>query len=453
MDLTWLPAWQIRDLIARGDVSPVEVTEHFLGRAEELDPVLKCYRTLDAAGAREQAQRAEEASLRGDELGLLHGIPVSVKEHIAVAGLPHFSLDVVAGADAASSRAERDAPVVRRLREAGAIVFGTNIMPGMGSVGLRDDVGNPTTDLSFHSRNPWDLGRVPGSSSAGGCAAVSGGVIPVAIGSDGGGSTRLPAAWSGLLGLHPTMGRVPMGSPPGNSWNTSLGPLTRDARSNAIVLQAIAGPDGAEIISLQSDPPDYVVDLDVGVEGLRFAWTDDFGFARTYAGEESERVLDTVRAAAQRFEDLGASVETTDETFPDWTPMLGLGPQGNAQPGDAFVQGQDCRVQWWDGLRRVFAHYDLLLTTTIQHVAFTVERWDESWTRGLVEFAPQWCAHTFPHNFLGWPALAVPCGFVDGMPVSLQITGRPDGEALVYRAAHALLERFPFDERPPAALT
>ena len=451
MDLTWLPAWRLRELIERRDVSPVEVTEHFLGRAEELDPVLKCYRSLDAPGARAQAKRAEAAVLRGDELGLLHGIPVSVKEHIAVEGLPVFSLDLVAGAEAVGATAPRDAPVVRRLRDSGAVVFGTNIMPGMGSIGLRDADGNPTTDLTWHSRNPWDLARVPGSSSAGGSAAVSGGVIPVAIGSDGGGSTRLPAAWSGLLGLHPTMGRVPMGSPPGSSWNTSLGPLTRDARDGAMVLQAIAGPDGAEIISLQTDPPDYLAGIDAGVEGLRMAWTDDFGFARKYAGPESERVLDTARAAAHRFTELGAVVETTDEAFPEWMPMLGLGLQGAAPVGDAFTAGQDCRVQWWEGFRRIFADVDLLLTTTIQHVAFTAERWDESWAAGTLEFTPMWCAHTFPHNFLGWPALSVPCGFVDGLPVGMQITSRPDGEALLYRAAQAFLGAFPFDDRPPAA--
>ena len=299
--------------------------------------------------------------------------------------------------------AARDAPVVRRLRDAGAIIFGTNIMAGMGTLGLLDADGNPTTDLSFHSRNPWDLSRVPGSSSAGGCAAVSGGVIPLAIGSDGGGSTRLPAAWSGLLGLHPTLGRVPMGGLPGSTWNTSLGPLTRDARDSATVLQAIAGPDGAEIFSLQTGPPDYLADLDAGVEGLRFAWTDDFGFAGRYGGPESERVRDTVRTAARGFDALGATVETTDQGFPDWGPMLGLGLQGSATTPEAFLAGQDCRTEWWEGFRKIFARHDLLLTTTIQHVAFTVERWNESWTTTMTEFIPVWCAHTFPHNFLGWP--------------------------------------------------
>jgi aspartyl-tRNA(Asn)/glutamyl-tRNA(Gln) amidotransferase subunit A len=278
VELTWLSAWDIRELVASREVSALEVTEHFLGRAEELDPVLHCFRTLDPSGAREQAARADAAIRRGDTLGALHGVPVAVKEHIPVEGLPFlFSLGLPS--DETDKRAPRDAPVVRRLRAAGAVIFGTNIMPGMGSVGLLDDEGQPTEDLSFHSRNPWDLGRVPGSSSAGGCAAVAGGVLPLAIGSDGGGSTRLPAAWSGLLGLHTTMGRVPMGEPAGSTWNTSLGPLTRDARSGALALHAISGPDGGELISLQSDPPDYLAQLDHGIEGFRLAWTDDYGFA------------------------------------------------------------------------------------------------------------------------------------------------------------------------------
>jgi aspartyl-tRNA(Asn)/glutamyl-tRNA(Gln) amidotransferase subunit A len=310
-------------------------------------------------------------------------------------------------------------------------------------MGLADAAGVPTTDLSFHSRNPWDLDRVPGSSSAGGCAAVSGGVIPLAFGSDGGGSTRLPAAWSGLLGLHPTLGRVPMGEPPGSSWNTSLGPLTRDARSGALALQAVAGPDGGELFSLQTDAPDYLTGLDAGIDGLLIAWTDDYGFARTYAGEESERVIHEVRSAAFGLAEVGASVVPTDEVFPEWRPMLGLAPQGVVLSHDAFLAGQDCRRAWWDGLRRVFASNDVLATTTIQHVAFPVERWNEAWNADMLAFSLQWCAHTFPQNFLGWPALAVPCGLVDGLPVSLHLTAPPDGEGLLYRAAAAVLASRP----------
>jgi Asp-tRNA(Asn)/Glu-tRNA(Gln) amidotransferase A subunit family amidase len=283
-ELTWYPAWRIRDLIATRQLSPVEVTEHYLGRAEELNGALRCYQELDVQGAREQAAQAERAVRRGAEVGPLHGVPVSIKAHVAVAG---FHVYAMFGEPKPPVRAARDAPVVDRLRRAGAIVLGTNTMPGMGPSQLRDEKGVPTTDLSHHSRNPWDLTRVPGSSSAGGAAAVAAGVIPIALGSDGGGSTRLPAAWCGIVGLHPTMGRVPSGGRGASNWNTTLGPLTRDARDTAVALQAMAGPHGGTVLSLQDDPPDYLGGIDAGVEGMRFAWTDDFGFARTYAGPES----------------------------------------------------------------------------------------------------------------------------------------------------------------------
>jgi aspartyl-tRNA(Asn)/glutamyl-tRNA(Gln) amidotransferase subunit A len=444
MDLTWMPAWQIREMVADKEISPVEVTEHFLGRAEALDPILHCYDTLDAPGARRQAKRAEQAVLRDEDLGPLHGVPVSVKAHIAVNGLPLFPFEMQPN-PADPPIADRDAPVVARLRDAGAVIFGTNVMPGMGPLGLKDDNGESTTDMAFHARNPWDLNRVPGSSSAGGCAAVAAGIIPAALGTDGGGSTRLPAAWSGLLGLHSTIGRVPMAQAPGSSWNTSIGPITRDARSGAIVLQAISGPDPAEIISLDSPPPDYLADIDAGIEGLRFAWTDDYGCTGEYAGPESARVIDTVRTAAQSLRALGGIVETTTETFPDWMPMVGLGPQGTVGSRTALLAGLDCRAEWRRGLERTFADHDLLLSPTIQHIAFTTQRWAEAWTQDLLTFSLQWCAHTFPQNFLGWPALSVPCGFVDGMPVGLQLTGRPDTEGLLYRVANTLLEATPLD--------
>ena len=451
MSLEWLSAWEIQELISSREVSPTEVTEHCLARAEALEPVLHCFRTLDVKGARDQAKDAERAVLRGDDLGILHGVPVSVKEHIAVEGLPLFGMGLGNDNQTQSGHlARRDAPVVRRLRCAGAVIMGTNHMPGMGVMGLRDAQGESTTDLSFHSRNPWDTGRVPGSSSAGGSAAVAGGVVPLAIGSDGGGSTRLPAAWTGLLGLHPTMGRVPMGQPPGGSWNISEGPLTCDARDGALALQAIAGPDGAEIISLQSEPPNYLHDLQSGVEGLRMAWSDDFGFAGKYAAPESEEVIATIRSAAFGLQALGACVEPTNEVFPEWSSMLALGTTGYPPAsGAAYERAQDTRGVWWSGFQGILKDHDVLLTPTIQHVAFTMERWQQAWSDGLAEFSMQWCAHTFPHIFLGWPALSVPCGFVDGLPVGLQITGRPDSEALLYRVADTVLRLCQIANRRP----
>lgn len=452
MDLTWLPAWEIRSLIANREVSPVEVTEHFLARAEELDQVLHCYRSLDHAGAREQAKAAEDRVLRGHDLGPLHGVPMGVKEHVPVAGLPMMQ-GGLGGRPVTFMVPHRDAIVVRRLRDAGAVIFGTTIMPGMGLESLIGEDGNPSEDLSLHPRNPWDLARVPGSSSAGSCAAVSAGVLPFAIGTDGGGSTRLPAAWSGLVGLHPTRGRVPWGRIPGEQhvsagWTVTLGPVTRDVRDAATVMRAIAGPDGTDVLAVQSDAPDYLADLEGGVRDMRFAWIDDYGFARAYAGPESERVLDAVRVAAERLRDLGATLEEIDERFPDWVDMMPL-VHGRVSE-QVMAAAVDTRVVWWESLRRIFERYDVLLTTTIQHVAFTLERWTDEWANNRQRHVSTWCAHTMPNNLLGFPALAVPCGSVDGLPVSLQLVGPPDSEPLLFRVAHAFLAAFPFDHHPPA---
>ena len=445
MDLTWLPAWQIRELIAKREVSPVEVVDHFLGRAEQLDPILRCFRTLDASGARAQAKRAEESVLRGDALEVLHGVPVTVKEHIAVAGLP-----VLRWNDPTNrAPADHDALVVERLRQAGAIVIGTNVMPGMGTAGLLDSDGQPTTDLSWHSRNPWDVNKVPGYSSAGSSAAVGAGVVPIAITSDGAGSTRMPGALNGLVGVHPTMGRVPLGGPPGITWSSSLGPLTRDVRDNATVLQAIAGPDGGEVISLQSDPPNYLGELDGGLEGVRFAWTDDYGFARSYASECSERVIAAVRSAADGFTQLGAAVEPIDDVFDDSLGMMGMMQPNSTE--EAFREAQAVRARWWAAFGRIFAIHDVIVTPTTHQLAVDVEEFAASIQRDP-GFAAKFLVYTSPNNVLGWPALAVPCGFVDGLPVSLQLIGRPDTEPLLYRAANALLRAFPRHERPPIAL-
>lgn len=450
-DLSWLPAWRLRDLVARREVSPVEITEHFLGRAEALDGTLRCFQQLDREGAREQARRAEQAALRGETLGSLHGVPIGIKAHIAVEG---FGVYAMFGEPKPPALAGRDAPIVARLRSAGAIVFGTTVIPGMGVAHLRDRHGAVTDDLSHHSRNPWDLSRVPGSSSAGSAAAVSAGVLPVAIGSDGGGSTRLPAAWCGIVGLHPTLGRVPSGGRGASGWNTTLGPMTRDVRDTAVLLQAMAGPEGGTILSLQDEPPDYCTALDAGVNGMRFAWTDDFGFAGLYAGPESGEVIGTVRTAAQRFAELGATVQPTSQKWNDWWPHPTAMMAGDGVGFRQYEAAEDARREWWHGLHAVLSEHDLLLSVTIQHVAFDVQRWSDAWSSASGEypsgsFVPTWTAHTFVHNWLGWPAVSVPCGFVDGLPVGLMITGRPNTEPLILRAANAFLSAFPRGERPP----
>ena len=202
-ELTWKPAWELRDLMASGELSPVEVTDHFLGRIEELDPVLHAFAHVDADGARAQAARAERAVAEREPLGPLHGIPISVKEHIAVAGLPLRG----SGATATASPLRR--PRHRAAAAAGAVIVGTNTMMGAGSKA-------PGRQFNWdrEARNPWDPARVPGWSSSGGAASAAARLVPLAIGSDGGGSTRLPACLLRRGRPAPDPGRFPGSTTP-----------------------------------------------------------------------------------------------------------------------------------------------------------------------------------------------------------------------------------------------
>ena len=328
-DLTWMSVQQIRELIVRGEVSPVEVTDHFLGRIDEHQAKLKAFRHIDREG-RAQAKAAERAVTGGGRLGVLHGIPVSVKEHIAVAGLPVLVPGV------GEKRARFDDLGVARLRDAGAVIVGTNAM--MGTRAPRPGEYN----WDAEARNPWDASRVPGWSSSGGAATTAAALLPLAIGSDGGGSTRLPGAYSGVVALHPSAGLIPSfnyGLQARRNPTGTIGPMTRHVTDAAITLQAMAGPDGRDFDCLQSTPPDYVAALKAGVDGLRLGWTDDFGYASMYAFPESARVIAAVREAAKGFATLGAELDVLHETWEDFYPGLGgtmhlfAGDRGSGRKG------------------------------------------------------------------------------------------------------------------------
>jgi aspartyl-tRNA(Asn)/glutamyl-tRNA(Gln) amidotransferase subunit A len=453
-ELTWMPAWQMRERIAKGEVSPVEVTEHFLGRIEELDGTLQTFLHLDRDGARAQAKAAEDAVRRGDEVGPLHGIPISVKEHIPVAGQLQFG--------AHKARYGHDALGIERLRDAGAVIFGMNTMMMSGSADLQQSA--PGVFAAFNwaveARNPWDPTRVPGWSSSGGASAAASRLIPIAIGSDGGGSTRLPAAYSGVVGVHPTPNLIPNVSydvPVYSNMMMTIGPLCRDVTDAAITLQAMVGPDGRDFTCQQLAPGDYLADLDAGVSGMRFAWTDDYGFTDVYAQEESPRVIATAREAAQGLSTLGATVEPAGETWEDFFPGFLAscflfptgGPAPEMPPPDVWNSALDTRQRNWLKFRKVLADHDVLLSVTSQLTARTVEEWDANWIANGAQFsphgtfAPVYTSHTHMFNWLGFPAVSVPCGFVDGLPVGLQIVSLPGREATIFRVANAFQKAFP----------
>ncbi len=466
-DLTWLPAWQIRDLIVKREVSCVEVTEHFLGRIDEFNPTLHAFQEIDHAGAREQARRADDSVRAGDELGPLHGIPTSVKSHIRVEGLRF-----VQGVE--DSVSPFDDISVERLRAAGAIIVGTNTMMGAGA-NLQHNRDQPGVFTPFNwdaeALNPWDTTRVPGWSSSGGAASAAARLLPVTIGSDGGGSTRLPAAYSGVVGLHTSRGLIPHVNyvKPTMLLTASYGPLGRNVRDVALFTRAMSGGDGRDYVSLQDATPDPVAGLDRGIEGMRLAWTEDFGFASVYATEDSARIIDVGRAAAFALADCGATVEATDEVWEDraehgtvrWTvepsvyeAMVGTNAVETQKPDPALYREQaESRARNWEHFKRFFGDHDVIMSITAQRIGARIDEWDRGWTVDGPSFpggsfAPVYCSHTMIFNWLGFPAVSVPCGFVDGMPVGLQIASWHGREDVVLRVAQAFQNAFPRAERP-----
>ncbi len=447
-ELTWAPAWRISELIRAKEVSPVEVLDHFLGRIEQHQGLLRAFDHLDEGRARRDAKVAEVAVASGDELGLLHGIPMAVKGHLDIEGLPQTM-------PFGNGIAEHDDLTVERLREAGAVIVGHTGMPVYSSDG--------SFDYEATARNPWDPSRTPGISSAGSAAAVAAGLLPMAIGSDGGGSTRLPAAYTSLVGVHPTGGMVPWMGALATSATSTIGPIARDVLDAATVLAVIAGPDGRDEIGLPLDLPDPRSELDRGIEGLRLAWTDDFGFALDYSVEESPRVISHIREAALALNDMGATVEPTDEQWEDYAIVMhanfaaagvasmGLGASGDV--GELRRSATAVRQRNWLRFRKLFGQYDLLLSPTIHSVAPPIEVFATRIPSGmsLVEGGPgpmSYSVYTAQFNVLRFPAVSVPCGFVDGLPVGMQIVGFPGSDAKILRLARAFRHAFPHDARP-----
>jgi Asp-tRNA(Asn)/Glu-tRNA(Gln) amidotransferase A subunit family amidase len=262
-----------------------------------------------------------------------------------------------------------------------------------------------------------------------------------------------------------TPGRIPWIHPsaPAIELTASTGPMCRDVVDAALAAQALSGPDGRDVFALRDEPDDFLSGIERGVEGMRFAWSDDLGYASKYALEESPRVIAAIRDAAMGIAQLGAEVEPTDEKWDDFFPgfqlmnrAFGSGGRGTGErPTDQeYWEGMEVRGRTIDALNRVFRHHDVLLTPTTQLLAREVDQWDAAWSgRDRVQyphgtFAGNYVSHVQLFNWLAVPAFSVPCGFVDGLPVGLQIVGPPGSDAKMFRIAWAFQNAFPRNERP-----
>ena len=460
-DLAFMPGTDLVAAIRVKKISPVEVVESVLARIAALNPRLNAYCTVTADDARREARAAEMAVMRGDPLGPLHGVPVSVKDLIITQGVrTTFGSRLYAGNIPAE-----DAPLVERLKKAGAILVGKTTTPEFGWKGATD------SPLFGVSRNPWNLERTPGGSSGGAGAAVAAGLAPLAVGTDGGGSIRIPGSFCGVFGLKPTYGMVPVYPASATGTLSHAGPMTRTVRDAALMLQVMAGPDDRDPLSFPSTGQDLMSGLGGGIRGLHVAWSPTLGYAAV-----DPEVRSVTEAAVKRFEDLGCRLEHVDRVFEDpdpiWSPLFYGGIAGRLRdsleewrdrmdPGLVQVveegsqlsavqlgKASSARAAFTEEVRKFFTGYDLLLTPTLAVPPFAAGLERPPSHRDGSRLA--WVAFTYPFNLTGQPAATLPCGFTkDGLPIGLQIVGRRLADLTVLRAAAAFEAAAPWTERRP----
>ena len=468
-ELCFASATDLVRLIRTKEVSAPEITELFYRRIAEINPKLNAYLALCPDQAMVQAAAAQEAVQRGEALGPLHGIPISIKDLEVTRGMP----TTMGSAIFRDRIPDIDSVVVERVRRAGAIILGKTNTPEFGQSGTTEN------RLGDACRNPWNPQRTPGGSSGGAAAALSAGLCTLATGSDGGGSIRIPASFSGVFGIKPSQGRVPRyggyGKPSANYFGQS-GPMSRTVADSAHLLQVLAGPDPRDPTSTRESPPDYTTGLNGGVAGWLIAWSADLGYAAV-----DPEVVQVAGQAARLFKELGATVEEPkvviedpfpafwdvfataaytsyghllDENRDDFTDYVLRALEHGAELTAADHSRALLRV---DQLRRqmevFFDEYDLLLTPTMAVPAFPIEQRPS--TIGGRQVDPFWgyLPFTFPINMTGQTASSVPCGFsADGMPIGLHVIGPRGAEAKVLQASAAFEGARPWgDRRPPVS--
>lgn len=465
-----LSAGEIAAMVSTGEVSARAVTEAAFAALDRVEPVLHAFATV----AREQAFAAADALdahiAAGGTPGPLAGVPVAIKDLVLTRGIPttfgsRLYADYVP---------EVDDIVVERLRAAGAIILGKSNASEFGFGAHGNNLLFPATG------NPWDPALTPGGSSAGSAAAVAAGVCPIAIGSDGGGSVRIPAAFSGLVGIKAAMGRVPLwpgcrdiSLPGASGWESieHIGPLARNVADAALMLSVIAGPDPRDRWSLPAGDVDWT-DIAPLPRGLKVAYWPSWGDQPV-----EPAVRAAVDAAVVRFAE-GAGFELVTGQPPDldiqtafqaiialetdFTGMRRLIAQKQVAvtPAVSGLLAQQIRLEtvtdavtrrkeFADAIARVMGQVDLILTPTLPVTAFPAASEGPGQIDGKAVGPDGWCPFTFPFNLTGQPAASVPCGLVGGLPVGLQIVGPHLGDGLVLSAAAAFERIVPFTARPP----
>jgi aspartyl-tRNA(Asn)/glutamyl-tRNA(Gln) amidotransferase subunit A len=483
----WTSAFELRARIGRGEVSCEEVTREALARIGALDPSIRAFVTVTEGTALARARAMDERRAKGEALPPLAGVPVALKDNFCTAGIKTTCGSRILG----EWHPPYDATVTRRLAEAGAVLVGKTNMDEFA-------MGSSTENSGlFTTRNPWELSKVPGGSSGGSAAAVAAGMVPLACGSDTGGSIRQPAALCGIVGLKPTYGRVSRyGLVAYASSLDQIGPLTRTVRDAALMMNGIAGHDPMDSTSVDRPAPDCTAALTDDVRGLRI------GVPREYSAQGvDDTVRDAVFTALERFRELGASYEeistpSVEYALPCYyiiapaeassnlarydgvrygirapgkgdvismfqaTRDLGFGAEvkhrimlgtyalSSGYYDAYYLQAQKVRTLVKREMEAALERFDVLVTPTSPSVAFGIgDKSDDPLAMKLSDVC------TLPVNMAGNCAVSIPCGFDRGLPIGLQIIGRAFGEETILRAAHAYEQATDWHHRRPDVAT
>ncbi|MDI9933050.1 amidase family protein [Rhodococcus sp. IEGM 1354] len=462
-DYRHLSASDLAAAVKSGDLRVVDVAEAALDRLDATNPTLNALIYVDRDQVMADARTLDDEARTGDFRGALHGVPYTIKDLTEMRGLP-FTMGFQPFADRLGTT---DAAIVTRMRESGGLFIGKTNTPEMGYYGGCDN------HLFGPTHNPFAHGHTAGGSSGGAAASVAAGVTPLAEGSDGAGSVRIPSSLCGTVGLKPTTGVIPQTLFPGR-YNTWLfhGPITRTIDDNALMLDVLAGPDVSDPLSLPEARSPFLQRHDSDITGMKIAWSPDLGTGQHVDPEvlrQCEQVLDVLSDAGADITQAGPDwrppsqamwnstwvpgFSTAYDLF-DWQSMRGkvddnlIEIMADAERTTAVDVGRaDAeRGAMWNTWTEFLTRFDVVVSPTLTSAAFPLDQFAPKWLdgRSVREQVLDWLL-TYPYNMLGAPALTVPAGMTsDGKPVGFQIAGRHRAETTLLRVGRVIEAKRPW---------
>ena len=466
-EICFLSACDLRDKISTQELTSLEITETVIERIEKINPIINAYCTPTFDLARDMAIAADKRVKNGEKVGILNGIPTSIKDLVLVKGIrTTFGSKIHE-----NFIPEEDSIVTSRLRRQGCVILGKTNTPEFGFKGVTDNL------IFGATKNPWNLEKTTGGSSGGAGAAVASGISPLAQGSDGGGSIRHPAALCGVFGLKPNYGRVPLY--PRDTLAAYdlavIGPIVRYVKDAALMLDAMKGPFEQEMFMLPYDNTSYLENVDKKPKNLRIGYSINLGYAKHIDSEVAKSVIESAEKLTEfgwNVEEVKMKIKKPERSFLTlWSSLLAydlkpfldkwrdkLDPALVKLVEAALSYGPfdlpkaiEGRRKFHESFMKVFKNYDLMITPTTAVVAFDLGMPYALEINGIKVSPTAWQPFTYPFNMTGQPAASIPCGWSsDGLPIGMQIVGKHFDEKTVLQVANAFEEIAPWQDKKPS---